>query len=69
MQDASAGPKFHAQHIEPFFHWGCNRVRLNEQAFPATVEVNMAKQVTHTFEPGSSLAHPQSLTDGFNHSR
>merc|ERR1719160_506483 len=60
MQEASVGPKFHSQHVEPFMHWGCNRIRLNEQAFPATVDVNMAKQVTHTFEPGSSLSHPQS---------
>eukprot|EP00746_Dinoflagellata_sp_MGD_P002432 gnl/MRDRNA2_/MRDRNA2_104731_c0_seq1.p1 gnl/MRDRNA2_/MRDRNA2_104731_c0~~gnl/MRDRNA2_/MRDRNA2_104731_c0_seq1.p1 ORF type:complete len:330 (+),score=58.96 gnl/MRDRNA2_/MRDRNA2_104731_c0_seq1:53-1042(+) len=60
MQEASVGPRFHSQHIEPFMHWGCSRIRLNEQAFPATVDVNMAKQVKHTFHPGSSLKHPQS---------
>merc|ERR1719160_912866 len=60
MQEASVGPKFHSQHIEPFMHLGCNRIRLNEQAFPASVDVNMKKQVKHTFEPGSSLCHPQS---------
>lgn len=60
MQDSSVGPRFHAQHVEPFMHWGCSRIRLNEQAFPATVEANMKKQVTYTYEPGSSLSHPQS---------